>query len=236
MRKNHFFWHYLRKFNLDIVVQIPIPVRRIPISTVSITGKLDGQQFESSLERDLLMQLSWSDDVEWFVTQPVKIEYEFPPGKSRRYTPDVLFGFGSDSTAKVNAVLCEVKHRKDLAKNWQDLRPKFRAARHYCAQMGWRFAIFDEGRIRGQRLENIKFLWSFRSCDVPSELSLCLIQQLNLFGEATMSQVIQSLAVMDSEKGSLIWAWWCLVAQKRIMFNEDEPLNKKSVFYAAIKE
>jgi hypothetical protein len=68
----------------------PNPVRRIPISTRSITGNVDGQGFESALERDFLMQLAWDEDVAWFVTQPVKIPYEFP-ARGPEVTPPMFW-------------------------------------------------------------------------------------------------------------------------------------------------
>ncbi|MFI8615969.1 TnsA endonuclease N-terminal domain-containing protein [Acidovorax sp. NPDC077693] len=212
-------------------MQIPSSVRRIPISTVSITGRLDGQMFESALERDLLMQLAWSENVEWFVTQPVEIRYEFPVGKKRVYTPDVLFGFSDETSSPVEAVLCEVKYREDLAKNWQELRQKFRAARRYCAERGWRFVIFDETRIRDVQLKNIQFLWNYRGQSVPPELELKLLQQFAALGDATMSKVVEQVAATQTNKANVIWAWWCLVAQKRVLFDEDQPLNGNTIFF-----
>lgn len=58
-------------------------VRRIPINVRSLTGEVNGQEFESSLERDLLLLVHWDHEVEWYQSQPVKIEYADSDGKAR---------------------------------------------------------------------------------------------------------------------------------------------------------
>ena len=48
-------------------------VRRIPINTISLTGEVLGQEFESSLERDLIMLMAWHYDSNGFKSSPSKL-------------------------------------------------------------------------------------------------------------------------------------------------------------------
>ena len=60
-------------------------LRRVPISHVSMTGEVLGSEFESALERDLIMTYAFNDSVNWFQSQPVTIRYQDADGKPRRH-------------------------------------------------------------------------------------------------------------------------------------------------------
>lgn len=208
----------------------PQSVRRIPVSTRSITGQLGGQGFESALERDLLMQLAWDEQVAWFVTQPVEINYEFPLKRPRKYTPDVLIEFSS----KIDRlpILCEVKYRSEIAKNWRELRRKFRAAKAHCASVGWRFFVFTEDHIRTQRLKNIQFLWPYRNSSFNAEIAIPLLGCVRSIEPTTMLQVVDTVCSTQSsiEREHVIWAWWVLVANSEIDFDMNEPIRIDTLF------
>lgn len=211
----------------------PQSVRRIPISTRSITGRLGDQEFESALERDLFMQLAWDhDEIAWYAAQPVTIEYEVSPGQTRRYTPDVLVEFKKRADNHPTPLLCEVKYRRELAKNWRELRPKFRAAQGYCEERGWRFAVLDEDDIRTTRLENIQFLWRYRNADYPADLAAQLLRALEDRGESTHGQLIDMVAATWSmeRRAQTIWTFWSLVARRRIVFDDSSPITHSTIF------
>lgn len=211
----------------------PTPVRRIPISTRSITGQLGGQGFESALERDLLMQLAWDEEVIWFVTQPIDIYYEFPLKRPGKYTPDVLIEFDSTSAGDRSPMLCEVKYRAEIARNWRELRRKFRAAKAHCANVGWRFFVLTEDHIRTPRLKNIQFLWTYRNASFNTGLTKPLLDALRSQGPATMLQIIDVVCskLTGVERDQVIWAWWVLVANKEVDFDMNEPIRIETLFY-----
>jgi hypothetical protein len=144
--------------------------RRIPINVRSLTGTVNGQEFESSLERDLLLLVHWDIGVEWYQSQPVKIDYVDSEGGQRSYTPDLLVSYRATKTSGQPSetrkpLLCEVKYRADYAEQWKLLKPKFRAARAYAKEMGYEFRVMTEVEIRTEYLKNIQFLWSYRYAD-----------------------------------------------------------------------
>ena len=116
--------------------------RKIPIGTRSVTGKhaMAGVPYESSLERDLLTLLQFDLNVDKVVTQPVTIEFIDAAGKPRRYTPDVLAHYRQDIPSErcLRPVLCEVKYQDELAENFPELKPKFKAGTVKGGEQ-WRF-------------------------------------------------------------------------------------------------
>ncbi len=94
--------------------------RRIPTNVRSLTGIVNGQEFESSLERDLLLLVHWDYGVDWYQSQPVKIDYLDALGERRSYTPDLLVSYRSDGAHGIEhgvarrPLLCEVKYSSDL--------------------------------------------------------------------------------------------------------------------------
>ncbi|MDQ3818146.1 MAG: Tn7 transposase TnsA N-terminal domain-containing protein, partial [Acidobacteriota bacterium] len=148
-----------------------MPVRKIPLSGRSLTGRVarpgdDGSaEFESSLERDLYSLLVFDKRrYAGFEVQPVRIAFTDNQGRIRTYTPDVLIYFIADPVTghRPPPVLAEVKYRNDLFEQWKKLKPKFKAARAFSREQGWqRFRILTEVEIRTPYLANVKFLRGF---------------------------------------------------------------------------
>jgi hypothetical protein len=89
-----------------------LPVRKIPKNYRSVTGRIakhrdgDSAGFESTLERDHYIVLSFDPLIAAFVEQPVEIAFTDASGKARTYTPDALERFidGSRRLVKVKYV------------------------------------------------------------------------------------------------------------------------------------
>lgn len=207
-------------------------VRRIPISTRSLTGEVLGTEFESALERDLMLLMSFDRTVDSFQSQPVRIHYEYPGGGKRHYTPDLLIAFTpSNDFVTPQPMLCEVKYREDLSQNWRELRHKFRAARAHCKEFGWRFEVFDEHRIRTHRLANIQFLWKYRTATYGREFAPIIFEHLKAARRPLrMVETVNVLFSSDEDRGAAIWAWWCLVAKKLIECDLEAPFGRDTTF------
>lgn len=209
-------------------------VRKVPISSTSLTGAVLGAEFESSLERDLIMLMAFHRYLDWFQPQPVQINYKGPNGSDLSYTPDLLVKF-TDTSPEVRGhkpILCEVKYREDLKANWAEYRPKFRAAFKHAKAQGWRFKIFDEGRIRTQELLNIQFLWRYRWAPYDKNNADVLINALIVKRcAATMYDVVRENFSSDEERGVAIWTWWCLVAKRLILFDITQKIENHTTYW-----
>lgn len=215
------------------------PVRRIPINTRSLTGDLLGQEFESSLERDLLLLMAWEDDLDWFQVQPVTIRYLNSNGHKLRYTPDLFVHFQIKPETAVEThrkhLLCEVKYREDLSKNWKALKQKFKAARAYAKRHGWVFKIFTEDRIRTPRLQNIQFLWGNRVAPIDLHHHVELTRTLARLGPVAIEALLDSTYPSEDRyaRAEGTSALWCLLATKAILCDLNTPLSMKTTVWLA---
>ena len=208
-----------------------MPIRRIPKNYRNVTGmaahrKAEGTAaFESTLERDFLVLLEFSPEVERFEVQPVTIEWLNDQSKKRKYTPDVLVSYVSGNSP----ALFEVKYRSDLKKDWVVLRPKFKAAIHYAKAQGWRFRIATEVEIRTPYLANAHFLLPFlrRNPNLSSDDAL-LKDALPGLAEATPANLLSHVAHDDQQRTRLLPVLWRMIGLRTIGTDLDQPLNMNS--------
>ena len=133
-----------------------MPVRQVSNRGGNVIGKFPSIKmgrmiaFESLLERDFIYLLDYDPAVEWFEEQPLTIEY-VSDDKVLSYTPDFHL------IERKHNVLIECK--PDQFVDTEENRPKFAAARAWCAQQGWEFRLITDQQVRaGFRLQNVKLL------------------------------------------------------------------------------
>jgi hypothetical protein len=174
--------------------------------------------FESSLERDLFTLLDFDIGVSGFEEQPIRISYVDKHGRQHTYTPDVLIHYHANiSSVTPPPLLAEVKFRADLFKDWEELKPKFKAARAYSRERGWqRFRILTENEIRTPYLENAKFLRGYIGLGfVPHEAHL-LLDTLAALGPATPQSLLLKCSKDPMRGAELMPTMWHLVALRYI--------------------
>lgn len=197
------------------------PVRRILPSSRSIRGQLSSSkigrttQYESALERDLLLLLDFDEHVEFFCEQPVTIEYEHE-GAIRHYTPDVLVYYRADleESKVIKPTLCEVKYRADLRQNWAELKPRFMAALRYADKQGWQFKLVTEREIRTDYLINVRFLRQYTGThDQVRQSDQGLLMSLLRDIRLTTGEELLLMATDDrTKRAELLYTLWHLVA------------------------
>lgn len=147
-----------------------MPVRKIPKNHLVVTGcyasatTKEMMEFESLLEKEHMLLLDFDPDVEDLEEQPVRIPVLGVPAG---YVVDLTIRFRPDSGRSTELV--EVKPKSYLEKNAAHYEPKFNAAHRYCEERGWKFVIRTEDDIRTPRLQNLKFLRSFRNRVISEE-------------------------------------------------------------------
>jgi len=209
------------------------PVRKIKPNIRSVTGVIDGQQFESTLERDLLMIMFWNNDVERLQVQPIAIPYVGSDGKPRQYTPDLLVVFKNSFSSKdcQPPMYCEVKFREELKEDWAELKPKFKAAIKFAKQHGCRFKIFTEIELRTDYLYNVKFLRGYRKSDYYEEYCEPIRQLLKTSGRMNAMAIALKIATTTEERGKVLWTLHCLVSRNEIKFDNEVKITQESDFW-----
>ncbi len=148
-----------------------MPARNITNRYVYSSGRVASaksectQSFESLLEQDFLLLLEYDQAVLRYASQPLTIRWKDKNDRSRRYTPDVLVEYcptAKNRFPHLKNTLFEVKPELMLCRNFATLKPKFKAATHWCRQNGCRFRIITEKYIQTPYLKNIKFLLQYR--------------------------------------------------------------------------
>lgn len=207
-------------------------VRKIGINTRSITGRhgYSGQQYESALERDLLYLLEFDYNVDRFETQPLTIEYVGNDGRICRYTPDVLVTYRRDivPAREMPHLLVEVKYRDEYRGRFKELVQRFRAARIYSRERGWRFVVLTEREIRTPYLQNARFLRPYRDVDFDPELEWVVLQQIRILIETSPAAVVESLADSEWMRATYLRELWRLIAIKRVGTDLMQSLNMQS--------
>lgn len=214
-------------------------VRRVPINVRSLTGTVNGQEFESSLERDLLLLVHWDQNVDWYQCQPVKIVYTDSQGKARTYTPDLLVSYRTiehhgqpPETRK--SMLCEVKYRKDFIQQIDQLKPKFKAARAYAKAHGYEFRILTEYEIRTDYLKNVQFLWAYRFAPFEAQHFEKLRLVLAEIGETDPYTLLQACYGSKTLRDEALWTLWCMVARRWIKCDLHEPLTMRTRIWSGM--
>ena len=214
-----------------------MPVRKIPMNSRSLTGKYavkgrpgETSGFESSLERDFMTILDFTIEVDRWEEQPVEICYQDAAGVIRRYYPDILVLYRRDVVPARHMLheLCEVKYREDLRVNWAGYKKKFKAARRYAREQGWRFRIVTEREIRTDLLLNARFLLPYRRHKAgPGEIEQ-LMEGIERLGQTTPRELLSELSRDDLARARLVATLWHLLAQRRLVADFTRPLTMDS--------
>jgi len=204
------------------------PVRKLKNSRRALTGKVNLEAggvagFESSLERDLLIVLDANPKVLRVQEQPFTLTHVHG-GRVRRYTPDVLAEFDRD---EIPTVVYEVKPLESLRDEWQELRPRFKAAVAYCRRRDWQFKIVTERHIRTPYLQNAKFLRRYRAMDTLYVRQAQLRYTASALGPTTPAALLAAAYWPEEERALAIPALWQMVARGDFDIDLNKPLSMR---------
>jgi hypothetical protein len=224
-----------------------MPVRRIPPSVRSLTGRVAGTKctgeaaFESTLERDLLLVLEFAPVVVAYEVQPVSIAYADETGRARTYTADVVIQRRQADGTVLPSLLCEVKYRANAKPAEPEarraLRRTLRAGRRYARERGWCFRLLTERDIRTPYLHNARFLLPFRTHSARAERLDRLQETLraaaqgrgSLAAEALLALVVrEGPCAAQTEYGWYVPALWHLLATGVLVADYAVPLTMQT--------
>lgn len=187
---------------------------------------------ESSLERDLLVLLDFDPTVERYEEQPVRIKYRDAQGRKHTYTPDVLVHYHQEMVT-LSPLLYEVKYRRDLFDNWQEIKPKIRAGRGFARGQGWRFKIITEREIRTPFLWNATFLRQYLRFQPSDDERRLLLDVLREVQSSDPDSLLLAIYQEPVKRAELLPALWHLIAVRQILVDLSQPLNMRSLIRAA---
>ena len=211
------------------------PVRTIGPTRRSVSGFVvlrNGKAVahELTLERDFIIRKDFFVHVLDVIAQPVEIPFTAANGQRYRYTPDflVLYRAGNGPPERgAKPELVEVKPAKEWRIHWRAWSAKWKTARSYAKERGWRFRIHDETRIRDQALANIQWLERYRRMNVRGWDTERILAYLEGVGQATFTKVL------DEHFGGIyrsegIAHLWHLLATRRLDCDISLPLRNET--------
>lgn len=214
-----------------------MPVRKILRSYRTVTGirfnKTTGEvsEFESMLERDYMLILTFSRCVESFEVQPVTIDYK-NGNKLGSYTPDFLVTrFANSVNEQPTTELIEIKYTEDLISEHEKFEPKFQAAEEFCTDKGWTFKVITEKEIRNDYLLNIKFLIRYQDNLQDTPIQNHLLSTLKELRQSTPKELLTACFQNDTEKSQGLSQLWNLVSHRKIETDLTSRLDMKSAIW-----
>lgn len=209
-------------------------VRDVKANYRSITGFVSYRgeplAYESTLERDFLIYHTFRQDVLDITPQPISIPFK-KGGKTYQYTPDYFVQFKHDGV--IPSLMVEVKYKDDWKAHWREWSDKWKAAMQFCKENGFRFAIYDEDRIRHQALENVNFLSGYKNLSVNRREIKAILQQIELRGHTTVEVLLELFFKGDLLRPQGKRVLWHLMSQNLIGFDiwEDIKSEKLEVWH-----
>jgi TnsA endonuclease N terminal len=213
-----------------------LPVRKIPKNYRSVTGRIakhnngDSAGFESTLERDHYIVLSFDPLVATFVEQPVQIAFTDASGKPRTYTPDALERYTDGSRR-----LVEVKYVNELRRliHEDGYADVIRAGRAYAKSQGWRYHVLTELEIRTPAVDNARLLLEHRDERHPPARVATVMGALQAIGPTPLRRLLEHLSNDREEQARWLNVVYHVIANGRTQFDwRRVRLNNTSILEA----
>jgi hypothetical protein len=216
-----------------------LPVRKIPKNYRSVTGRIakrsngDSAGFESTLERDHYIVLSFDPLVAAFVEQPVEIAFIDSSGKARTYTPDALERYTDGSRR-----LVEVKYVNELRRliHEDGYADVIRAGRAYAKSQGWTYHVLTELEIRTPAVDNARLLLEHRDeRHVPARIA-AVMDALHAIGPIRLRGLLEHLSDDREQQARWLNVVYHVIANGRTQFDwRSVRLNNAAVLEAVGK-
>lgn len=207
-------------------------VRNINPTRRSVSGQISYFDsfipYESSLERDFLIFHTFRNDVIDVVAQPISIPF-IKNGREYEYTPDFFVQFetgGDDNCLYTKPLLVEVKPENEWKKHWRDWSQKWKAAINYCKEHDFRFAIYDEKRIRHNALNNINYLLRFKNLNCNKYEVNNVLEQVEMMGCTTVEYLLERFFKGSIYRPQGKRVIWYLLATKQLDFDYWGEVNE----------
>ncbi len=217
-------------YNLLMKIRKIPPGNRVPTGYFYSAKNKGHVDYESPLERDFYQTLEFVDAIERYEAQSVEVPNPRTPNKP--YYPDCRIFYKPETGRR--PLLVEVKSEKDLKdpKKGPLLKLKFATCEEYAAANNMDFKVVFDTDIRGQRLDNLEFLYGYREPPklLESHKDRILI---NLDGNGmSVSDILDATAKDRLERAWILPSIWHLVWTKILVTDLNKPLTNSSILRA----
>ncbi len=206
-------------------------VRKIKPTRRSISGIYPFRQkesiaYESSLERDFIILQEADADVIRVVAQPVSLTFKLD-NRTYPYTPDFLV---LTNHSKYQGILVEVKPEAEWREHWRQWSTKWKVAMNWCKANNFQFRIYDESRIRTQKLSNIKQLNSLKHQVLDQSQIDSVLDNICQMGSVTVQEYLNTFSkeFWPQQKHII----WYLLAKGQVQANLEDNLDNELLIWS----
>ena len=212
----------------------PLNVRRVRSLGTNFRGVTTNKrgrlvQFESELERKLILLLERDTSVADYISQPETLTFRDKKDRPRSYTPDFKV-LRTDGCIELHEVT--VQSRRE---NKASLKEREAAAQAICHQRGWRYLVHtDETLPNGYEYANLDFLADFRGqvYSNPDAVAWWMGQlKIHPIGHPR-SLLVQGGSTLDS--GHLLNSLYHLIWHGVVQITWDQPFIWRGDFHPAV--
>ncbi len=184
-------------------------VRLVHSNGTSIRGVVTNKagrtvQFESWLERSLLLRLDRDPRVKDYGSQPEVFQFVDDNGNDHTYVPDFI-AWRLDGAIEIHEV--STSHYQTRG----DAQRRMKAARKICQARGWHYLVHDEkGLPQGSELANLLALYTYRpSIYANSAVIQMVLEQLSGKGRMSLQLLITEIVQTSQLPHSIVLACLC---------------------------
>lgn len=206
-------------------------VRKIKPTRRSISGVYPFRQkesiaYESSLERDFIILQEADADVIRVVAQPVSLTFKLN-NRTYPYTPDFLV---LTNHSNYQGILVEVKPEAEWREHWRQWSTKWKVAMNWCKANNFQFRIYDESRIRTQKLNNIKQLNLLKHQVLDQSQIDSVLDSICQMGSVTVQEYLNTFSkeFWPQQKHII----WYLLAKGQVQANLEDNLDNELLIWS----
>ena len=184
-------------------------VRLVHSSSTSLRGVLTNKaghivQFESWLERSLLLRLDRDPRVKDYGSQPEVFRFVDGDGRDHTYVPDFIV-WRSNGAIEIHEV--STSHHQTR----EDAQRRMEAACEICRARGWHYLVHDEKDLpQGSELANLLALYAYRpSIYADDTVNQLALKQLSGKARVSLQFLINDITQTSQLSHSIVLAGLC---------------------------
>ena len=161
-------------------------------------------QFESWLERSLLLRLDRDPRVKDYVSQPQVFRFVDDDENEHTYVPDFIV-WRLDGAIEIHEV--STSHHQTR----EDAQRRMEAARNICQARGWQYLVHDEKDLpQGSELANLLALYVYRPfIYANAAVSQLILEQLSSRARMSLQLLISEIIQTSQLSHSIVLAGLC---------------------------
>ncbi len=179
------------------------------------------------MERDCYTFFEFNDDILKYEEQPLLVKN---PSSKKLLSPDCLVTFKPELNRY--PLLVEIKCLEDIEdkEKGPDIKHKVSVLKEFAASNGLEFKLILDVDIRGQHLDNLKFLYRFMGApQLFNRYQDPIMTMIKAKKSISVTGLLDILAKEKVDRALMLPSIWHLVSRKTIKVDLTKPLTNSTI-------